>query len=165
MYQIRLREYYPLCPDFPVLFGSLNISFAGPYPGSKLPVWPLPRSLAATWRIDVSFSSCGYLDVSVPRVPSVMTTLLIMLYQSISSDGFPHSEICALTDICSYTQLIAACHVLLRLPVPRHPPDALFAWPFDAIHGAHVWTLLENYLSLETFLDFDRFLWFLGLKS
>jgi hypothetical protein len=26
--------------------------------------------------------------------------------------------------------------------------------------------LLENYLSLETcFLDFDRFLWFLGLKS
>ena len=37
-------------------------------PDSKLPVWPLSRSLAATWKIDVSFSSSGYLDVSVPRV-------------------------------------------------------------------------------------------------
>ena len=32
-------------------------------------VWPLPRSLAATYGIDVSFSSSGYLDVSVHRVP------------------------------------------------------------------------------------------------
>ena len=37
-------------------------------PDSKLSVWPLSRSLAATWEIDVSFSSSGYLDVSVPRV-------------------------------------------------------------------------------------------------
>ena len=37
-------------------------------PDSKLPVWPLSRSLAATWKIDVAFSSYGYLDVSVPRV-------------------------------------------------------------------------------------------------
>ena len=34
-------------------------------------VWALPRSLAATERIDVSFLSSGYLDVSVHRVPSV----------------------------------------------------------------------------------------------
>ena len=39
--------------------------------------------------------------------------------------GFPHSEICGSSDICSSPQLIAACHVLLRLPVPRHPPYAL----------------------------------------
>ena len=32
-------------------------------------VWALPLSLAATQEIDVSFSSSGYLDVSVPRVP------------------------------------------------------------------------------------------------
>ncbi len=37
-------------------------------PDSKLSVWPLSRSLAATWEIDVSFFSSGYLDVSVPRV-------------------------------------------------------------------------------------------------
>ena len=28
-------------------------------------------------------------------------------------------------DMCSSPQLFAAYHVLLRLPVPRHPPDAL----------------------------------------
>ena len=32
-------------------------------------VWPVPRSLAATYGIDFSFSSSRYLDVSVPRVP------------------------------------------------------------------------------------------------
>ena len=32
-------------------------------------VWALSLSLAATQEIDVSFSSSGYLDVSVPRVP------------------------------------------------------------------------------------------------
>ena len=36
---------------------------------ARIPVWPLPRSLAATCGIDVSFSSSGYLDVSVHRVP------------------------------------------------------------------------------------------------
>src|ERR1041384_4213498 len=41
------------------------------------------------------------------------------------SCGFPHSEICGLTDACSLPQLIAACHVLHRLEVPRHPPCAL----------------------------------------
>ena len=39
----------------------------------------------------------------------------------------PHSEICGSTAICAYPQLIAACHVLLRLPVPRHSPCALFS--------------------------------------
>ena len=41
-------------------------------PECKHSVWPLSRSLAATWKIDVSFSSYGYLDVSVPRVTFVM---------------------------------------------------------------------------------------------
>ena len=35
------------------------------------PVWALSISLAATLEIDFSFSSSGYLDVSVHRVPSV----------------------------------------------------------------------------------------------
>ena len=41
------------------------------------------------------------------------------------SAGFPHSEICGSMLICSYPQLIAACHVLLRLLMPRHSPCAL----------------------------------------
>ena len=39
--------------------------------------------------------------------------------------GFPHSEIRGSRDICSSPRLIAACHVLLRLLMPRHSPCAL----------------------------------------
>ena len=37
----------------------------------SLLVWALSISLAATLEIDVSFFSSGYLDVSLPRVPSI----------------------------------------------------------------------------------------------
>ena len=39
--------------------------------------------------------------------------------------GLPHSEISGSMDICSSPKLIAACHVLLRLLMPRHSPCAL----------------------------------------
>ena len=39
--------------------------------GARTMVWALPRSLAATYGIILIFSSSGYLDVSVHRVPSV----------------------------------------------------------------------------------------------
>ena len=41
--------------------------------------------------------------------------------------GFPHSEISGSTDICSSPKLIAACHVLRRLLMPRHSPCALYS--------------------------------------
>ena len=42
-------------------------------PQALLPaVWPLPISLATTLGISFDFSSSGYLDVSVPRVPSAI---------------------------------------------------------------------------------------------
>ncbi len=41
------------------------------------------------------------------------------------SAGFPHSEICGSKPMCGSPQLIAACHVLLRLLMPRHSPCAL----------------------------------------
>ena len=62
------------------------------------------------------FSSPGYLLIGY---------VFTYGYLSITLSAFPHSEICGLTDICSFPQLIAACHVLLRLLVPRHPPCAL----------------------------------------
>src|ERR1700751_5093928 len=40
-------------------------------------------------------------------------------------DGFPHSEIPGSLPACGSPRLIAACHVLLRLLAPRHPPYAL----------------------------------------
>ena len=39
--------------------------------------------------------------------------------------GFPHSEILGSTGARPSSKLFAACHVLHRLSVPRHPPDAL----------------------------------------
>ena len=91
---------------------------------ARTPVWPLSLSLAATNKIDVSFSSSGYLDVSVHRVP--LHTLWIGVWiHEVFSCGFPHSEICGSMDICSLPQLIAAYHVFHRLLVPRHPPCAL----------------------------------------
>ena len=91
---------------------------------ARTTVWPLSISLAATLEIDVSFSSSGYLDVSVHRVP--LHTLWIGVWiHEVFSCGFPHSEICGSMDICSLPQLIAAYHVFHRLLVPRHPPYAL----------------------------------------
>ena len=89
-------------------------------------VWALPRSLAATGGIDVSFSSSPYLDVSVQAVP--LHTLWIHVWiHEVFSCGFPHSDIPGSMDMCSSPGLFAACHVLHRLSVPRHPPCALIA--------------------------------------
>ena len=46
-------------------------------------------------------------------------------YCNITCSEFPHSDICGSRLICSSPQLFAACHVLLRRHVPRHPPYAL----------------------------------------
>ena len=91
---------------------------------ARTSVWALSISLAATLEIDVSFFSSGYLDVSVHRVPSVYLWIQYTVTE-VSSAGFPHSDICGLSLICSSPQLFAAYHVFLRLLVPRHPPCAL----------------------------------------
>ena len=52
---------------------------------ARTTVWPLSISLAATLEIDVSFSSSGYLDVSVHRVP--FHTLWIGVWMDWSSSS------------------------------------------------------------------------------
>ena len=84
-------------------------------------VWPLPLSLATTSGISFDFSSSRYLDVSVPGVPFIKLCIHLMIPFGV----FPHSEICGSKLICSSPQLIAACHVLHRLLMPRHSPCAL----------------------------------------
>ena len=73
------------------------------------PVWANPRSLATTCGITVVFSSCRYLDVSVPCVRP------IFMVAPLQGAGFPHSEIPGSRVICTSPGLIAACHVLHRL--------------------------------------------------
>ena len=93
---------------------------------ARITVWALPRSLAATYGIDVSFFSSGYLDVSVPRVPFHTLWIGVWMHE-VFSCGFPHSDISGSRDICSSPKLFAAYHVFHRLLVPRHPPCALIA--------------------------------------
>ena len=101
---------------------------------ARTPVWALSGSLAATTEITVVFSSSGYLDVSVHRVPSVHLWIQCTVTE-VSSAGFPHSDICGSLDICSSPQLFAAYHVFLRLLVPRHPPCALISLTYHLSAG------------------------------
>ena len=77
---------------------------------ARTTVWALPVSLAATPGIDVSFSSSGYLDVSVPWVRSLLCRVT-----ELHSAGLSHSEISGSRAICALPELIAAYHVLHRL--------------------------------------------------
>ena len=98
--------------------------------GARTLVWALPVSLAATPGIDVSFSSSGYLDVSVHRVP--FHTLWIGVWMTgVLPAGFPHSDIRGSLNICFSPRLFAAYHVFHRLLVPRHPPCALFCLTYS----------------------------------
>ena len=107
--------------------------------------WPGPRSLATTNGVSVDVLSYGYLDVSVPRVCFIPLCIQGMIpfidtwkpqpqpsiARECNSDfpsikgGFPHSEIRGSKLIRSSPRLIAAYHVLHRLCMPRHPPNAL----------------------------------------
>ena len=91
---------------------------------ARITVWALPISLAATFGITFVFSSSGYLDVSVHRVPSAWLWIHHTV-RKVFLRGFPHSDICGSLCICHSPQLFAAYHVFRRLSVPRHPPCAL----------------------------------------
>ena len=67
---------------------------------ARIPVWALSGSLAATTEITIVFSSSGYLDVSVHRVPSAYLWIQYAVTE-VSSAGFPHSDIYGSLDICS----------------------------------------------------------------
>ena len=83
---------------------------------------PVRSPLLGGSRVD--FLSSGYLDVSVPPVaePGAMRSRRA---GTPSRPRFPHSETRGSQAVCASPRTIAACRVLLRLPVPRHPPCAL----------------------------------------
>ena len=72
---------------------------------------------------------------------------------------FPHSEISGSQLICSSPKLIAACHVLLRLLMPRHSPCALISltWRQSKFHSTswlkrqpHPFRFISSSFSFET---------------
>ena len=127
--QSHLLSHTGLSPSsagFPktVLLNSLN-QFRGPNPSMHARWFGLFRFRSPLLtESHVVFSSSGYLDVSVHRVP--FHTLWIGVWMiRVLRTGFPHSDICGSRIICISPQLFAAYHVFLRLLVPRHPPCAL----------------------------------------
>ena len=126
---LRVRGSHAVPPAFPGLFCWHRPCFPQSEPHSaRTVVWALPRSLAATCGITFVFSSSGYLDVSVHRVPS--HALWIHAWVPAVTGGFPHSDIPGSMLICSSPRLFAAYHVFLRLSVPRHPPCAFLCLTF-----------------------------------
>ena len=124
--RLSLTGLSPSLAGFPktILLRLMN-QFRGPNPGVHALRFGLFRFRSPLLpESHVVFSSSGYLDVSVHRVP--LHTLWIGVWiPEVFSGRFPHSDISGSLDICSSPKLFAAYHVFHRLLVPRHPPCAL----------------------------------------
>ena len=132
--RISVTGLSPSLAGFPkTVLLSYWLTYDSPQPRrARTPVWALSLSLAATQKIDVSFFSSGYLDVSVPRVPSAHLWIQCTVTE-VCSAGFPHSDIRGSVNICFSPRLFAAYHVFHRLSVPRHPPCALSSLTFIVV--------------------------------
>ena len=76
---------------------------------------------------------------SSPRSPHAQRDV------GIAPDGLPHSDILRSMGICPSLRLFAACHVLLRLREPRHPPCALVSLRFSFLFYCPIpFVLLSN---------------------
>ena len=74
------------------------------------------------------------------------------------STGFPHSEIHGSSDICSSPWLIAACHVLLRLLMPRHSSYALSSLTSSKLTFFALFLSKHSPLSWLLLFDKNKFL-------
>src|SRR6266850_6499507 len=123
----------------------------------RIPVWAVPLSLAATDGIDVSLFSCGYLDVSVPRVGSIPP-----IHSAGSNAVLPALcfHIQKSPDQClfaSFPELIAGCRVFLRLSMPRHPPYTLGKLDLlDRGSISRIFNLLSKISNTRFDLSFSR---------
>ena len=94
-------------------FGSAIVGYRRPStpPVRRLTVWPLSSSLATTKEIEFSFFSSGYLDVSLPRVPSYKTIDSSYGDWALPQPGSPirtSADQCLLAAPRSFSQLIAS---------------------------------------------------------
>ena len=76
-------------------------------------------------------------------------------YIGVTLCGLLHSDICGSMLACSSPQLFAACHVLLRLPVPRHSPCALLSLTF-CLFCAFLTNTAKTLISFSLFRDAER---------
>ena len=122
---LPVREYHPLCPDFPDGSSSCVMLCARPYnPDDAVTpsVWALPLSIATTQGIDfLSFPGGTEMFQFPAFAPASLVT-------GLQPAGLPHSDMCGSNPVCKSPHLFAAYHVLHRLRKPRHPPFALLSF-------------------------------------
>ena len=80
-------------------------------------VWAGPRSLATTYGVSVDLLSCGYLDVSVPRVRFVR----LCIERTMTGHDARRVSPFGYLRIDAWVQLPVAFR---RFPRPSSPPDA-----------------------------------------
>jgi hypothetical protein len=117
-YYRQSMPHYPILPthtSFNSRIGLGSCPFAHHYSGNR-----------------ISFSSWGYLDVSVHLV--AFLNLCIQLRISCKQDGLSHSEIPGSKCVCHSPRHIAAYHVLHRQPIPRHSPYTLYILIIQILH-------------------------------
>src|SRR5205085_2957112 len=96
---------------------SLRVLRCFSSPGSLL----IPMNSGSNTSIQTRYQKSGIGNQNKPSDPRHLTS------DPWSGSGFPHSEIRGSKLVRSSPRLIAAYHVLHRLRVPRHPPNALKA--------------------------------------
>ena len=112
-------------------FQTVPLPFINPMsrphnPGTTevVPVWAGPLSLAATYGITFVFFSCGYLDVSVPRVRSMYLCIQYTVTEHylcrVSPFGHPRIK-ARLTAPRGFSQFTASFIASLCLGIHRTP--------------------------------------------
>ena len=127
-FRFRVRGSHPLRLRIPADSATFLPSFGRSYnPGTCVatpPVWALPRSLAATGGIVLTFSSCGYLDVSVPRV-----RLLLCRMSGSLPTGCPiriSADLRIFAPNRSFSQLVTSFFASESLGIPHAPLSLRF---------------------------------------
>ena len=114
-FSLHIQDYHLLWLSVPTHSISLNLNLEVLQPRSCLNNFGLGYSPFARHYLGNHYC---FLFLQVLRCFSSLGSPLSII-------GLPHSEISGSWDACAYPELIAACHVLHRLQMPRHPPYTL----------------------------------------
>ena len=145
---VPVRGCHPLRPAFPGGSGSSHFTLGGP----TTPDAPsdAPGLGSAAFARRYSRYHCCFLFLRVlrcfssPGSPPARTGRVPRLQRG----GLPHSDTRGSRAICASPRIFAACHVLLRLRKPRHPPSALlrFSYVFSG-EGDFIMSRLRSFVS------------------
>ena len=115
---LRGPEPSPARPHYPTPATPLGLA------PTRFRLFPFRSPLLGEW-MSLSFPpATEMVHFAGSRLTRVLGKTFPMVMTA-EAAGFPHSGIPGSKRACRSPGLIAACHALHRLPVPRHPPEAL----------------------------------------